>query len=333
MISIIVPVYNGEKYIERCIESLINNKDVEIIIINDGSTDGTAKKIEKYKKNERLKIIYQENQGVSVARNNGIEIAKGDYIMFCDADDSYDENVINNISRQIRKGRPDLIVFGRKDIQNSKVISIYNIKKIKEDNLNYINYMEKFFCNGVHTYSVCNKVYRADIIKRKNIKFKSGVDYSEDTLFNLDYIPNCTNIEVVEDCYYLRYCNEGSAIYRKFKDFYWKNIKIIDSFSTKKKEEKKAMEELYKHYAIVSIYRICDGIDEESPKEDINNIRNIINDIQSRNIIMENANGRRDQILYFLMNNGNTFLIYLIFNKMRKIHRCIQKGLKKNENK
>lgn len=101
-ISIIIPVYNGEKTIERCINSIINNnyENIEIIVINDGSNDRTLEILEKIKKVEkRLKVISQKNSGVSAARNLGIKNSTGDYIYFMDADDYIEENCIKTVMK------------------------------------------------------------------------------------------------------------------------------------------------------------------------------------------------------------------------------------------
>lgn len=320
MISIIIPIYNGEKYIDRCMKVLSNIKEnVEIILINDGSTDNTKKKLQKYKSRSNITIINQKNSGVSNARNMGIQIAKGDYIMFCDIDDYYDENVIPTITRRIIQENPDLLIFGRKDIQGNKLICKYPIEKITKT-LNNIEYLEKFFCNGNHTYSVCNKVYKRSIIKRYNIKFNSQITLSEDTLFNLEYISHCKIFLVEQNCYYMRQYNEGSTIFRKNINFYWDNTKIIKIFTKSVEDENlycKAIQELYKHYIIVSIDRICRGIDKQNFVEDVKNIKKILLDMKNKKIRMHEAKGLVNKTLYILMNTKQSILIYIVFSYIR----------------
>lgn len=97
MISIILPVYNTEKYLERCINSIVNQSynDLEIIIIDDGSTDGSARICDEWReKDSRIKVIHKQNEGVSVARNTGLEISKGDFIFFIDSDDYINNNYL-----------------------------------------------------------------------------------------------------------------------------------------------------------------------------------------------------------------------------------------------
>src|SRR5699024_7704751 len=113
-VSIIIPAYNVEDYIEQCIKSVIQQSysNIEIIVINDGSTDGTRKIIEKYiENNENLVLKNQDNQGQSAARNKGIELSKGEYIMFLDSDDYLSTNTVKNLVSNIEKYEPDLIRF------------------------------------------------------------------------------------------------------------------------------------------------------------------------------------------------------------------------------
>ena len=109
-VSVIIPVYNVEKYIERCILSVINQtlKDIEIIIVNDGSTDDTKKNIEKYLNDKRIVYVEQKNSGLSGARNKGLSIAKGDYISFIDSDDYVDNNFIEKLYNALIKNNADV---------------------------------------------------------------------------------------------------------------------------------------------------------------------------------------------------------------------------------
>ena len=112
-VSVVVPAYNVENYIEDCLKSLINQtlKEIEIIVVNDGSTDNTFEIINKYANLDfRIKVISQENQGISVTRNNGIKIAKGEYIGFVDSDDWVDENYFEELYNTAKKFDADISV-------------------------------------------------------------------------------------------------------------------------------------------------------------------------------------------------------------------------------
>ncbi|MEI3161840.1 MAG: glycosyltransferase [Lachnospirales bacterium] len=131
LISIIVPVYNAEKYICQCMDSLVNQtlESIEIIAIDDGSTDNSLNILEKYKNNDsRVKIICQKNSGASVARNKGLEMAQGDYIFFLDADDYIDNSAFSAMYENAIKYNVDIITFNCKSFsdENDNVAERYN---------------------------------------------------------------------------------------------------------------------------------------------------------------------------------------------------------------
>ena len=116
-ISVIVPIYNVEKYLAKCIDSIINQTltNIEIILVNDGSTDNSRKIIDKYdKKDSRIKVIHKKNGGQGSARNAGLDIAKGEYIGFVDSDDWIDSNMYENLYNAAISNNADIVVCNRK---------------------------------------------------------------------------------------------------------------------------------------------------------------------------------------------------------------------------
>lgn len=145
MFSIIIPVYNGEKFIEKAIESVFNQtmSDWELIIVNDGSSDNTLSVLEKYKDNEKIQIISQENSGVSVARNTGVKNSKGDYIAFLDADDVWHKNHLD-VMKTLAEKYPDAGLIGtftRVELVNGDIISECEYFKDKKEEV----YLDDFF--------------------------------------------------------------------------------------------------------------------------------------------------------------------------------------------
>lgn len=145
MFSVIIPVFNGEKFIEKAIASVFAQtvSDWELVIVNDGSTDNTLSVLEKYKDNEKIKIISKENEGVSVARNTGVKNSKGDYIAFLDADDVWHENHLEVVKALIEK-YPDAGLIGtftRVELVNQEVISECAYFSGKSEEV----YLEDFF--------------------------------------------------------------------------------------------------------------------------------------------------------------------------------------------
>lgn len=178
LFSIIVPVYNVENYLKECLESLIKQTyyNLEIICINDGSTDNSLKILKEYKKKDkRIKVINQKHFGVSHTRNNGIRISKGDFITFVDSDDFIDLNVFEKCVKKIINNNADIVVY-----------------QLIAENQKYQRYLDnKIYISdpysAIRDYnlypSICNKIFRRKIIIENNIFFKEDVKYAEDAIF------------------------------------------------------------------------------------------------------------------------------------------------------
>lgn len=181
-LSVIIPIYNAEKSLEKCLNSLINQsfEDIEIICINDGSNDNSLSILEKYAAKEKnVKIFSQKNQGVSAARNLGISKAVGEYILFCDADDTYKPNLCSTVISMIDKENRDVIAFGHENYVDKKLKNsdFKNITKIKKKNTlkNWLN---------LQVY-VWEKAFKRSFIEKHNIKFPVGIKNAEDLIFCL----------------------------------------------------------------------------------------------------------------------------------------------------
>ena len=181
-VSIIVPSYNAEKTIKRCIDSLLcqDYSNIEIVLIDDGSTDQTLKVLEKYT-DTRLKIFSKANGGVSSARNLGLQMASGEFIAFCDADDFYDKKFL---SKMIPFFKPDVCLVscdcaGRAKSLRSKKTLTFTVSQA----------MKEIFSDKYLFVYPCNKIYRK--IYLKNLKFKADIKFGEDLLFNYEYLKKC----------------------------------------------------------------------------------------------------------------------------------------------
>ena len=195
-ISIIVPIYNAEKVLKRCVDSILNQsyKNFELILINDGSKDKSIDIINEYKeKDERIKVIDNKNKGVSETRNIGIKTSKGEYIQFIDADDFIDPYMIEETLKEIEKNKADSVITGlyldiesENEIKSSKQTFEY---KIEEGNSNIaVAVMDRL--NGTYINSPVNKIYKKSIIIDNNIYMDKTIDLGEDLLFNLEYLIN-----------------------------------------------------------------------------------------------------------------------------------------------
>ena len=183
-LSVIVPVYNVEKYLEECINSIINERieKMEIIVINDGSTDNSLeilKKIKKTKRESNLKIIEQENSGISVARNKGIEAARGEYLYFIDSDDFLEKNGLKLLLEEIIVKNADIIRGNYVEYYSENRIIKQN--KMKDTELKGREYLIK----RQHTFvpMVWNCIYKRKFLLKNNLKFRIGI-LNEDVEFN-----------------------------------------------------------------------------------------------------------------------------------------------------
>ena len=193
-VSIIIPIYNTEKYLKKCLNSVLNQtyQKLEIILVNDGSTDNSGKIADDYaKKDSRIKVIYQQNAGQSSARNTGIEKATGDYISFIDSDDEIKPTFIESLLSAYNNpvDNISLTVCGMhyKRLKKHSAEDVYikplRSRRTKESTKAYILYL--LTADG-RMYSSVNKLYKTAIVK--NLKYDTSLNFAEDTKFVLDYL-------------------------------------------------------------------------------------------------------------------------------------------------
>lgn len=204
-ISIIIPVYNAEKYIEKCLDSVLNQtyKNIEIIVINDGSTDNSYDVLKKYK--NKIILINQKNHGVSYSRNVGIDKSTGDYIMFIDGDDWIDEDMVLNMVDVIKEKKVDIVRCGyiREFPDHKEELTITNDKVIIEKKEIY----DRFISNYDLSSPCCQLIKKACIKK----KFDKNIKIGEDYLFNLDLYSNINSCVFLPENYYHYLYNYNSA--------------------------------------------------------------------------------------------------------------------------
>lgn len=215
--SVIIPVYKvPENYLRRCIESVIAQEmhDFEVILVEDGSPDNCGDICDEYKKKcERIRVIHKQNEGVSVARNVGIESAKGEYIIFVDGDDEIFDGALINLSNILEKNDADISIFkyvtdkshvNKAESKKTKKIDEIDIEKLKSSIIN----MEELYEN-ICIGSSWGKVYRRDFLLKNNIRFLQGVKKAQDRVFVLTCLKYGCHIQVVD--YTLYYYNVGNA--------------------------------------------------------------------------------------------------------------------------
>ena len=215
-ISIVIPVYNVQNYLRRCLDSLVSHNIYEIILVDDGSKDDSLKICYDYqKKFSNIKVFTQQNSGPSAARNKGILNSTGDYICFVDSDDFVTNN-INSALDNVKKVKSDFYMFSYNlyDDQNNeqKINNILNDDVVDVKNIDIIKQL--IVSEKINT--LWNKIYKKKIIEKHHIEFNKNINLAEDLLFNLEYLSKCKKIYISNLSYY-NYClNNVNSLTRKY---------------------------------------------------------------------------------------------------------------------
>lgn len=214
LISIIIPVYNAEKYLNACINSVLKQtySNIEVVLVNDGSKDSSGDICNQYKsKNSRIKVVHLENGGVSRARNKGVELCNGDYICFIDSDDTIEPNYIKDFKDLIEE---NIEVY----IQGTNIIrQDGTTDKVLYKAIGIMGLYEIFDTNKLcgHGYAAC-KMYRSSLIKNNNIKFREEIKFSEDLLFILECLLFTDKIKYIDKSGYNYFLREGNASSKEY---------------------------------------------------------------------------------------------------------------------
>ena len=227
LISVIVPIYNGEKYLEECLESIINQtyKNLQIILIDDGSKDKSGKICDEYaKKDMRIEVIHKENAGVSAARNTGLDNARGEWITFIDADDSVERDFCNNLM-QNETNDVDCVICGYNRLINGK--------KIKIQSIGFSNKFEdsrKYLINSLNPQTGAGfspmKIIRMSVIG--NIRFNENLEVAEDALFNIQLSENIRKIIFINEKLYNYRLNTNSTVKKYDNNYADKYLKAME---------------------------------------------------------------------------------------------------------
>ena len=265
LFSVIIPVYNVAGYIENTISSILKQTytDYELILVDDGSTDGSEKICDTFKLQypEYIQVIHKNNRGVSSARNIGIEKARGEYILFVDGDDVIKSNTLELLKKIIDECAPDLIDYNLKFVDlNYKNISesiLLNRKNISSNNL----ILEKINNPLIPCTASC---YKNNIINKNNIRFNENLYYVEDALFWINCVINSNNIVSIDNSFYLYTHRLDSAVNSKYVPYFkikteligWNDIKNLTNDNTMVTLIDKRIQEIkYRHmYTYIELY-------------------------------------------------------------------------------
>lgn len=241
LISIIVPIYNVEAYLEKCIDSILQQTytNIEVILVNDGSLDNCGQICDQYEKiDKRIKVVHKKNGGLSDARNAGLDVATGTYVVFIDSDDYIEKDLIEESYKVIHENNLDLVSFDyRKVDENGYIIeeSVLglenNIYDLSEIGLN--EYIIKKIYTYEHGVEAWHKMYKMSIIKENKLKFTyNDLIFAEDLLFNLSYLVHVNKCATMQQTYYNYLIRETSIMGKPKKDLF---IRYRNLFQTLEK--------------------------------------------------------------------------------------------------
>lgn len=235
MISIIIPVYNAEKTLERCLVSVLQQdyKDIEVIAVNDGSVDSSLQILECFaSKDSRLKVFNQKNSGVSVSRNKGIIMSAGEFVMFVDSDDCIQPNACSLVIEHMGYDC-DLLIFGLNIYKNSVLLRTPHLPaQVVNLNARIDNYWMLRKIN----LGPCNKLYRRNLITKL---FDQSLSLGEDTLFVIEYMKNIKTIRCIDSCLYNVFLDNTNSLNRKYR------ADRLDQLIIVRKKELEALREIY----------------------------------------------------------------------------------------
>lgn len=258
LISLIIPVYNVEKYIRECIDSVIcqSYKNIEIIIVDDGSRDNSGKICDKYAENDRrIQVIHKKNEGVSKARNVGIEMAKGKYISFVDADDIINKEYVKTLYNLCKGENADISICGTEDFDCSGKIFSKSLRY--KNNLNSEEGLKELLNEKYYTCVVWAKMYKRELFN--DIAFNESTKIAEDLeiIYKLIAKSKKISIDTSKIMYYYR-DRDDSATAAEYNKDWEKEIKICEEIlNFIKKEYPQLVNYAIKRYVRINVTCIC----------------------------------------------------------------------------
>ena len=323
-VSIIIPIYNGEKYIKQCIQSIQNQTymDLEIICVNDGSMDNTEKILkEQAKTDDRILVISKENEGVSIARNVGIQKATGNYIIFIDIDDWIESDWIEQLVNKMEEMDCDIVrgnfikenaerqIMQYGDLQDMKNVYIENSSKQMQKLREYV------ITGKIPAYTVLLLI-KTSVIQSK-VKFQENIPFMEDTIFYIDLLNHIKNIYLYDIKGYHYYYNSTSAT--KNPDLYMRNIENIKTVNTILHQ--KVNVQLYSKMNLRHMKSIKEYIFKlyKYKKIKIREIKNILEDEKIRAMLEEIYENDLKKNKMIEMMKKRYYFIFVIWFPIRKI--------------
>jgi glycosyltransferase involved in cell wall biosynthesis len=334
LISIIIPVYNCSKYINKCIDSIINQKgvDYEILLIDDGSTDSSGNICDLYaKKHKNIMVYHKENEGVSAARNTGIDKCRGEYITFVDSDDFLEPNALSLKLKKLIELDVDIVIgsFNKfssegdliTPIQNTDGDSLLDANEIVEYTISYLRNPRK----KQMLMSCWGKLFRMSIIEKNSIRFDTSLHNAEDLDFNFNYLSYVKSALFIEQTVYnyqknMSYTSLSTRIPENPRKLFGcldvlSRIRNFADSHNPGRDIEKDLAHFYVYQSVLFMIRVCGQVNSENKKMLIKFIKNFINEPEFidkiRNYVPAEGNYR---IIPMLMKFRFTWVLMKICN-------------------
>ena len=305
-ISIIVPVYNVEKYLNRCLESLKNQslRNIEIILVNDGSLDESGKICDEHSiRDKRIKVIHKENEGLGMARNTGLQVAQGEFVAYVDSDDYVSLDMYENLYTLAKKEEADTVlcnfykVNSKGKILNNESDSIvdkvfYNEEVVDKVLINMLGANPSYISDIKISMSVWKGIYSNKLIKDNAIKFCSEREFiSEDIIYHIDYLSYSRKLAITNKKHYY-YCENNSSLTKSYNVNRFEKEKVLFEEIIRKVNEKKMLER-----AKLRIYRTFIGRFRTCIKHEVLYNKNILDSFKKISLICN------DEKVSYVLNN------------------------------
>lgn len=308
LISVIVPVYNVQEYLDKCVYTIRNQtyKNLEIILIDDGSTDMSGEKCDEYQKNDsRIKVVHKKNAGLGYARNSGLDIATGKYILFVDSDDFLDLEIIEKLYYQLSKTKSDTSYCGYYKYYDDEHIervpaeynekTFYNKEIIENVLLEMVSGKPEQKKEALLSMSVWHALYSNEIIKENKLRFVSEREYiSEDIIFDIEYLQKAKKVCYIDTPLYFYRCNNSGSLTHRYDpnefDRHKVQVEKINTELGKILDESEYCERTQRY--LLGRLRTCiqKAITYKKHNKEfelIDQIKNIVNDEEVRRIIKQ----------------------------------------------
>lgn len=321
-ISVIVPVFNTEKYLARCMDSLLNQtfSDFEILLIDDGSTDKSCAVCNQYAENDsRVRVIPTNHIGVGAVRNLGLLEAKGNYIMFCDSDDYVEPKWIEELYSGAQKHPNSLVNCDYAEAVPSE--DLVRVKTLKDAANSQVIDKIHYFPMAMHSAALhlWTRIFNAEIIRRSHLQFRTDMQQGEDVVFIAEYLACCSNFFYIKKCLYFWTDNDVDTLSRAYCPHCFEDVKTV--FLARKP----LIDERYRQYfyddalerMMQCISIVFDDRNTESEREKKHYCQKIFHDSVFRETVKNASEKACSRKKRFVLLTGN----FRLFNFLRNIKR------------